>query len=298
MALLLEAVEVTRGGWHGHRARRLADRAARRCLDRAGIGPDDVDLLVNVGLYHDDNLGEPALAALIQEDIGANPEDPHDGKHGTFSFDLANGACGVLTALEVASGFLAAGTIRRALVVAGDADPGHGCAPDFPFDPTAAALLCSWSDGDEGLTGFRFADVDDADAFAASIGFDGKRNVLRIEERADFAERAARCAADVARSLLRSHGMVTADVDVVIGNPQTEAFLGSLATELGVDPGRVVRDPRFARSHTAGLAAALAAGWQDGPGATASTALVVSAGAGITAGAALLVRGGAATARR
>jgi 3-oxoacyl-[acyl-carrier-protein] synthase III len=65
-----------------------------------GHDPDEFDLLVNAGMYRDRNLGEPALAALIQDDIGANTEDPHAEAHGTFSFDVANGACGVLTALQ------------------------------------------------------------------------------------------------------------------------------------------------------------------------------------------------------
>src|SRR5215207_9429545 len=111
----------------------LTDAAAEACLARAGIEAGEVDLLVNVGLYHDKNLGEPALAALIQEDIGAHPEDPHGGGHGTFSFDVANGACGLLTGLRVAHGFLAAGTIRHALVVAGDANPGRRLTRHFPF---------------------------------------------------------------------------------------------------------------------------------------------------------------------
>ena len=72
----------------------------------AGRDADDIDLLVNAGIYRDRNLGEPALAAMIQEDIGANPEDPHAGAHGTFSFDIANGTCGVLTALQIVDGFL------------------------------------------------------------------------------------------------------------------------------------------------------------------------------------------------
>ena len=36
-----------------------------RALEGAGLRPGDVDLLINAGLYHDRNLGEPALAALI-----------------------------------------------------------------------------------------------------------------------------------------------------------------------------------------------------------------------------------------
>ena len=99
MATIIESVGAVRRPrlLRKRGARRLADAAARRALHRAGLVAGDIDLLLNAGLYHDRNLGEPALAALIQEDIGANPEDPHAGGHGTFSFDVANGACGVLT---------------------------------------------------------------------------------------------------------------------------------------------------------------------------------------------------------
>jgi 3-oxoacyl-[acyl-carrier-protein] synthase-3 len=33
-----------------------------------------LDLLVNANVYHDKIMNEPALASLIQEDIGANPD--------------------------------------------------------------------------------------------------------------------------------------------------------------------------------------------------------------------------------
>ena len=57
-------------------ARRLADDAARTCFSLAGCQPSDVDMLINVGVYREDSMGEPALAALIQEDIGANLGHP------------------------------------------------------------------------------------------------------------------------------------------------------------------------------------------------------------------------------
>src|SRR5215469_15262038 len=90
-------------------ARRLADDAARACLAEAGRHSDDIDMLINTGIYSEDHLGEPALAALIQEDIGANPVEPPGGGRGTFSFDLLNGSCGVLTAVQLESGLLQSG---------------------------------------------------------------------------------------------------------------------------------------------------------------------------------------------
>ena len=89
MGTVIERLDVSRGGWRTrHSALHLAVAAAKTCLQGAGREPDDVDLLINAGVYRDKNLAEPALAALIQEDIGANPEDPHDDAVGTFSFDV------------------------------------------------------------------------------------------------------------------------------------------------------------------------------------------------------------------
>ncbi len=77
MGTVIERVALTEGGWLTRRsALRLAVKSAKDCLERAGRDPDDVELLVNAGIYRDRNLGEPAMAAMIQQDIGANPEDP------------------------------------------------------------------------------------------------------------------------------------------------------------------------------------------------------------------------------
>ncbi|HEX8805139.1 MAG TPA: hypothetical protein VF743_13125, partial [Acidimicrobiales bacterium] len=201
----------------GRGALALTDAAARTCLERAGLAPGDVELLVNVGLYHDRGLGEPALAALIQEDIGANPEDPHEGAHGTFSFDLANGACGLLTGLRIVHGFLAAGTIRHALVVAGDADPGRRLTRGFPFAPAGAAVACGWRDDPVGLTGFRFASPpgdEGEDLFHAEVAFERGHNRLTIDEAPQFATEAAACAGEVAAGLLVEQRLSPGDVDL------------------------------------------------------------------------------------
>ena len=114
MGTCIEAASaLTSHGLRKPTARRLADAAARTCLQHAGWEPGDVDMLINAGIYREDNMGEPALAALFQEDIGANLGQPPIGGHGTFSFDLLNGICGVITAIQIESGLLDSGVIRR-----------------------------------------------------------------------------------------------------------------------------------------------------------------------------------------
>lgn len=306
MATIIEAVGVAVGGRWRRRlaprprgARKLADAAARIALDRAGLAASDVDLLISAGLYHDRNLGEPALAALIQEDIGANPEDPHEDAHGTFSFDVANGSCGMLTGLQVADGFLRAGSCRHVVVVASDDDPGHRLAPGFPFAPTGGAIVCGWRHGAEGVVGFRFANRPDnqvagesdgersAEGLRATVAFERGRNLLTIEEAPEFAADAGAWAGDVASKLLVDHGLTARDIDVVVANPQVPDLLAALTHSLGAAPDALVATSSGRRAHTAGLAVALDT-VPSSEQLRGRTVLLVSAGAGPIAGAALL----------
>jgi len=286
MGTVIDRLDVTRGGWRTrHSALHLAVAAARTCLRRAGRDPDDVDLLINTGIYRDKNLAEPALAALIQQDIGANPEDPHDDAHGTFSFDISNGTCGVLTALQIIDGFLRSHTVNCALVVASDANPGRGMTEDFPFSPVGAALLCDWSDDDFGLGRVHWVNIpDDGENFRATVGLEDARNVLRFSGSAAMDEQFAAAAGQAARSCLEEAALDLSEVDFVVAAPARHAYRAALAAQLAVPVERIIvaEDESM---HTASLVAALRSAAEELP--PGARVLLVAAGAGVTAGAAL-----------
>jgi 3-oxoacyl-[acyl-carrier-protein] synthase-3 len=286
MGTVIEGIEVTHGRWRNrHSALRLAVTAAKTCLHGAGRDSATVDLLVNAGIYRDRNLAEPALAALIQQDVDANPEDPHGAGHGTFSFDVANGACGVLTALQIVDGFLRSHTIDCALVVASDADPGRGLSERFPFSPAGAALLCDWSDDEEGLGRVHWVNVpDDGESLHATVGLEDARNILRFGTSDGMDDRFASAGAEAARRCLREASLELPDLDAIVAAPARGAYRLALAALLGVPPDRIVvaEDDRM---HTAALVAALdGASDRVAPG---GRVLLIAAGAGVTAGAAL-----------
>ena len=286
MGTVIDRLDVARGGWRSrHSALHLAVAAAKTCLQRAGREPDDVDLLINTGIYRDKNLAEPALAALIQEVIGANPEDPHDDAHGTFSFDISNGTCGVLTALQIVDGFLRSHTINCALVVASDADPGRGMSEHFPFSPVGAALLCDWSDDDFGLGRVHWVNIpDDGENFRATVGLEDARNVLRFSGSAAMDEQFAAAGAQVARNCLQEASLGLSDVDIIVAAPARHAYRAALAAQLAVPVERItVADDES--MHTASLVAALRSAAEELP--PGARVLLIAAGAGVTAGAAL-----------
>jgi 3-oxoacyl-[acyl-carrier-protein] synthase-3 len=289
MGTVIDQVEVAHPRLRGrHSALHLAVAAAKDCLRQAQCEPHELDLVVNAGIYRDKNLGEPALAALIQDDIGANPEDPHSDAHGTFSFDVANGSCGVLTALQIVDGFLRSRSVHRALVVTSDADPGHGMSENFPFSAAGAALLCGWTDEDYGLSRVSWANAgdasDDLETSAATVGFADGRNVLRFRQSVDADDRFAAVAAEAARACLAEHNLPLTDVELMVAAPARPRYREALSTLLGFPVEKLcVADDH--RMHTAALAAAF--GKQNASLRAGSQVLFVAAGAGVVAGAAL-----------
>ena len=286
MGTVIDRVALTQGRWRNrHSALHLAVKAANDCLHHAGCDPHGVDLLINTGIYRDRNLGEPALAAMIQQDIGANPENPHADTHGTFSFDVSNGVCGVLTALQIVDGFLKSGAIDCALVVAGDADPGHGMSEHFPFSPAGAAMLCDWADGDCGLERIHWVNaLDEGENLNATVGLVDGRNVLRFRASETLDERLAATAAQAVDECLAESSLQVDDIDVIIAAPGRPHYRTCLATHLGVPEEQIII-AEDENAHTASLAAAFErSSGRTRPGARV---LLVVAGAGITAGAAL-----------
>ena len=274
-------------------ALKLADAAARLCLERAGRTADELDLLVNAGVYHDKFMNEPALASLIQEDIGANPDQQPGAGHGTFSFDISNGACGLLTGIQVVDGMLASGTIELGMVVASDMNPEPGVSEGFTFPAVGGAVLLSADDSRAGFTAFQFATFPEyAELFQSYLdwhedarrGLHHGRNILTVEIAESYTSRALECAESTARELAAAQALDLGEVDLLIATASVPGFADGLAAHLGVPAERVASPADgLATTHTAAPAVALESVRLE----AASSALFVSAGAGITVAAAL-----------
>jgi 3-oxoacyl-[acyl-carrier-protein] synthase-3 len=84
----------------------LAEQAARRALDAAGLGPGDIDLLILATTTPDKVF--PSTACLLQARLGAG---------GGPAFDIQAVCTGFIYALTVADRFIRTGGARKALVV-------------------------------------------------------------------------------------------------------------------------------------------------------------------------------------
>lgn len=95
----------------------LARKAAERCFEISKYAPEDIDLVVcaNISRYNGPNYRadfEPSTAALL-------------AKYFNFSraiiFDQPNACAGMFTGIYTADAFLKSGTIKRAMIISGEA---------------------------------------------------------------------------------------------------------------------------------------------------------------------------------
>jgi 3-oxoacyl-[acyl-carrier-protein] synthase-3 len=289
------ALMLSNRGFRKPTARRLADAAARACLGHAGREPGDIDMLINAGVYREDNMGEPALAALIQEDIGANLGQPPIGGHGTFSFDLMNGVCGVLSAIRVEAGLLRSGVIRLGAIVTSDVDPDLARSGTAPFRPVGGAMLLDWDDSIDGFTDFgaeTFPEYEDL--FVSGLIWQERRGPrapgraagqsrMVIDEKPGYQDRLVDCAEEAIRRFLRRVEMGMDEIDLLVPAPCSPDFVDSLRLRLGVPGDRVAYvSEDLEDAYTTGHIAALQAAMKSGRLGEARNTLMLAAGAGIT----------------
>ena len=238
----------------------LAQSAARACLASAGVAGADVDILIYVGVYRDDNIVEPAIAALIQRDIGMSLDFAKTSVAG-FSFDLLNSGCGIVNAMQVASAYLHGGAVRRVLLVSSDAHPSGRAAADFPFAAVGGALLL---EHDADVTAPRFGrlqvrdgdDDDDGDGSGpgsegflsfATAGTNGRDHITVVRDH-DYEERAIALLSSSILEYAAAEGLRLDEI-LIVTSCLSPGFGDKVAAAIGVAAERVLsatgidRDP-------------------------------------------------------
>jgi 3-oxoacyl-[acyl-carrier-protein] synthase-3 len=283
-------------------SRALAIAAASRALEAAGRPADTVEILVNAGVYRDENIIEPAMAPFIQRGIGANTTfPPLNGK--TFSFDLNHGACGFLTAIRVIDGFMRSGGVRSGLVVASDVDPDPTTSSSRALPAAGGAVLLRAASDGEGFAWFHARTYSEHSAlFDARLldtwtpAFTGGHAAapapprLHVREQAEFRERCLECAGATVDELSRRGDLDRDGVDLLIAAPGAGGFAQALGERLGLGRRARAGGDHAERAHTASIAFALEDAWRDGSWARARRVLFVAVSAGVTVSLALYER--------
>lgn len=223
----------------------IAAQAGKACIEKAGIRKEDIGLVINTGVYRDENIVEPAMAPLILKRMGLNL-DPVMGAatNFTFGFDLHNGSCGFINALQVADSVLRAGRTRYVLIVSSDIHPSRAPHSDFAFTPAGTAvLLCNSEEqhkgfihcfintstnGYEGLVGG--ADV----MQFHTKGINGRKTIF-VKQDEGYIDKLCDFTASSARDYFKTYAVDLSKIDYLVTSQQEKGFTRRIHTALGLN---------------------------------------------------------------
>jgi 3-oxoacyl-[acyl-carrier-protein] synthase-3 len=269
----------------GVRARRVAARedrlvdlaalAGRDALERAGVGPESIDLVIVATCTADAPV--PATAPVVAGLLGAAAAG---------AFDVNSGCTGFLAALEIAY----AARVPRVLVIGADlmsriVDPDDRRTAAL-FGDGAGALVVD-SRTRLGPTVLR-ADATGAPCITATY----ERASLRMDGHETFKAAVARLS-EVTLEALALASVTPADIDLFVYHQANARILTAVGERLGLPADRVVNAiGELGNTSAASIPLALAAAEGDGSLRPGARLLLGAFGAGFTWGATTLTWGG------
>jgi 3-oxoacyl-[acyl-carrier-protein] synthase-3 len=265
--------------------------ASERALARAGVAPDDLDGVIAAVAAGVQPI--PCTAALVMERVAPGAR--------AAAFDVGSTCTSFITALDVASRYLADGDLERVLVVSGDVatrflDPDQRESHELFSDAAAAVVLTRGDDPGQGVvaslqqtwpehahdTELRgglsrypargYADGDPADHLFDMDGRRALRGMLDVLP--GFFDR-----------FWQRSGLTPADVDLVVPHQASRA-LGLAMRRLGLPPGSYVDAvAEYGNMVSASVPYTLARCLDDGRLGRGDTVLLCGTAAGLTANA-------------
>jgi 3-oxoacyl-[acyl-carrier-protein] synthase-3 len=263
----------------------LALNASRRALDAAGLGPDDIDLVIVATTTSD--MVFPSTACLLQAKLGMTQG---------AAFDMQAVCSGFVYALATADQFMKSGQYRHALVVGSEV---YSRILDWQdrstcvlFGDGAGAVVLARSEKPGVLAARlhsdgRYASILSVPGGVSRGGVSG-RPLLQMEGNAVF-KLAVKVLGEVADETLEAAGLRRSDIDWLIPHQANIRIIQATAKKLGISMERVVTTvERHANTSAASVPLALDGAVRDGRIRPGQHVLLEGVGGGFTWGAVLV----------
>lgn len=270
----------------------LGTHAARRAMEMAGVGPEEIDLIV-VGTITGD-FPWPATACLIQHKLGATR---------AVAFDVSAACSGFVFALDAAVAKIETGRARRALVIgaevftrAVDWQDRNTCVL---FGDGAGAVVLEASDGEAGVLSTHLHTDGACWELLYQPGF-GSRNPPSeegLQQRLPYLHMqgnevfkvAVRSLSEVANEALAANGLSAGDIDLFIPHQANRRILEAAAKRIGLREEQVYSNvDRYGNTSAASIPIALDEANRAGRVREGDLILLDAFGGGFTWGSALL----------
>jgi len=275
----------------------LAKEAAGAALERAGLRPNDIGLII-VGTVTPDMMF-PSTACLVQHKIGA---------HRAWGFDLS-AACSAFTySLTTASQIVASGGVEHALVIGADVmssiiDYKDRATCVLFGDGAGAVVVSATSDEGAGAILDFEHEIDGGGGAALCMPGGGSRRPPShetVDEGLHYVKQdgptvfkfAVRKTEEISRRILERNGLTPTDLNLFVSHQANRRIIQSATERLGVSPDKVIINiERFGTTTAETITLALNDAVCSGRLKKGDLVLLASVGAGFTVGT-VLVRWG------
>ena len=270
----------------------LSVTAARGAMEEAGIGPEDIDLIVLGTVSGDFML--PSTACLVQDKLEAT-------KAGAF--DVVAACTGFVSALGTAEAFIAAGRARRVLAIGAETLSRHMNMEDRTScilfgDGAGAAVVTPWEDCQQGEvlrsilgsdgSGYEFIHMPMGGARTPHHHPDWKRegHFITLKGREVFRFAVTKMTEMI---LAVTEGLDRSEIGLVVPHQVNKRIIDAALERLEIDEERcMVNIDRYGNTSAASVPIALHEARQEGRIEAGQHVVLVAFGAGLTWGATLL----------
>ena len=269
------------------RAVDLAVQGATACLDHSGLDRAALGLIIYAGVYRDDFMCEPAIAALVAGELGVNDDVESPDGPKTLAFDVLNGAVGFLNACHVAIQMIGAEKAEHAMVLASEIEnntpeSGH---PLLGIGETGSAVILGRTEGAAGFGRFVFHHhPEHADALATYTRHCDGQTWLQIDRDPKLAAHYLDCIPAAVEELLQLEGLDCSEIAVVFPPYLPLADRTDLAGRIKIPSSRFVDLAAEADPFSSSLPYGLEHAWRHKLVSSGDIGLIVSVGSGLQVG--------------
>jgi 3-oxoacyl-[acyl-carrier-protein] synthase III len=226
----------------GEYTSQFATRASQEAIERAGIDPADIDLILCATVTPDQIL--PSTACLIQAQLGANK---------AAAMDIVAACSGFLYGVTMAEPMIRGGQIKYALVIGAELLTRYVDYTDrgtcVLFGDGAGAAILGPVEGDRGILAAKIRSDGryEEQLYAPGGGTKGGFSAETIARGDHFFKMkgnevfkiAVRSMSDISKQVLCEAGLTTDDVNLFIPHQANQRITEAVANMLKVDPALV-----------------------------------------------------------